>query len=68
MLFAFVLRKPLFVRHCGNWFVQTTAAEHFWKWFMVRFAGGRNVMIATGGDDIRRQRQTGMCNGFFRQI
>jgi len=49
MLFAFVLRKPLFVRHCGNWFVQTTAAEHFWKWFMVRFAGGRNVMIATGG-------------------
>jgi len=51
MLFAFILRKPLFVRHCGNWFVQTTAAEHFWKWFMVRFAGGRNVMIATGGDE-----------------
>jgi colanic acid/amylovoran biosynthesis glycosyltransferase len=29
--------------------VQTTASEHFWKWFMVRFAGGRNVMLATGG-------------------
>ncbi len=49
MLMAFVLRKPLFVRHCGNWFVQKTAAENFWRWFMERFAGGRNVMLATGG-------------------
>ena len=49
MLLAFVMRKPLFVRHCGNWFVQETAAEHFWKWFMVKCAGGRNVMLATGG-------------------
>ena len=50
MLLAFLLRKPLFVRHCGNWFVPKTAAEHFWKWFIERFAGGRNVMLATGGD------------------
>jgi glycosyltransferase involved in cell wall biosynthesis len=50
MIIAFALRKPLFVRHCGNWFVQTTRAEHFWKWFMEKFAGGRNVMLATGGD------------------
>ena len=49
MLLAFVWRKPLFVRHCGNWFVQKTTAEHFWKWFMERFAGSRNVMLATGG-------------------
>ena len=49
MLLAFVLRKPLFVRHCGNWHVANTAAERFWKWFMQRFAGGRNVMLATGG-------------------
>lgn len=49
MLLAFVLQKPLLVRHCGNWFVQRTAAERFWKWFMERFAGGRNVMLATGG-------------------
>lgn len=51
MLFALLLRKPLFVRHCGNWMVQRTAAEAFWKWSMVRFAGGRNVMLATGGAD-----------------
>ncbi len=49
MLLAFLLRKPLFVRHCGNWFIQKTAAEQFWKWFMERFAGGKNVMLVTGG-------------------
>lgn len=49
MLLAFLLRKPLIVRHCGNWFVQATAAERFWKWFMEKTAGGRNVMFATGG-------------------
>ena len=49
MLLAFLLRKPLFVRHCGNWFRQRTASERFWKWFMQRAAGGRNVMLATGG-------------------
>ena len=49
MLFALVLRKPLFVRHCGNWLVPRTVAEHFWKWTMECFAGGRNVMLATGG-------------------
>ncbi len=51
MFFALVLRKPLFVRHCGNWMIQRTAAEAFWKWSMERFAGGRNVMLATGGAD-----------------
>src|SRR6185369_1529040 len=49
MILAFILRKPLFVRHCGNWLNPVTTAEHFWKWFMERFAGGRQVMLATGG-------------------
>jgi glycosyltransferase involved in cell wall biosynthesis len=49
MVLAFLMRKPLFVRHCGNWFVQKTSAEFFWKWFMERFAGNRNVCLATGG-------------------
>jgi glycosyltransferase involved in cell wall biosynthesis len=49
MLLALIWRKPLFVRYCGNWFVQRTTAEHFWKWFMRQFAAGRNVMLATGG-------------------
>jgi glycosyltransferase involved in cell wall biosynthesis len=49
MLLATILRKPLYVRHCGNWFVPDTIADRFTKWFMQRFAGGRNVMLATGG-------------------
>jgi Glycosyltransferase len=49
LLLAVILRKPLFVRHCGNWFVQQTAAERFWKRLMERFAGGNKVMLATGG-------------------
>jgi glycosyltransferase involved in cell wall biosynthesis len=50
MLAAYALRRPLFVRYCGNWRAQRTAAERFWKWFMEATAGGRNVMLATGGD------------------
>jgi glycosyltransferase involved in cell wall biosynthesis len=49
MLLALAMRKRLFVRHCGNWFAPRTLAERFWKWSMERYAGGRNVMLATGG-------------------
>jgi hypothetical protein len=49
MLLAFLLRKPLFIRHCGNWLRPETVAEHFWKNFMVRWGGGRTVCLATGG-------------------
>lgn len=49
MLFALLQRKPLFVRYCGNWAVQRTTAERVWRWSMEHLAGGRNVMLATGG-------------------
>lgn len=49
MFAALVLRKPLFVRHCGNWDRTRTTAERLWRWSMERLAGGRNVMAATGG-------------------
>ena len=49
MLGAWLCRKPQFVRYCGNWLTVNTAADRFWHWFMERFAGGRNVMLATGG-------------------
>jgi glycosyltransferase involved in cell wall biosynthesis len=51
MLAAYLLRKPLLVRYCGNWLRPKTAAERFWRWFMESVAGGRNVMLATGGSD-----------------
>lgn len=50
LLGAYLLGKPLFVRYCGNWLATHTTAERLWKWFMERVAGGRNVMLATGGD------------------
>lgn len=46
---ALIAGKPLFVRHCGNWARRRTAAEHVWRWMMESFAGGRRVMLATGG-------------------
>jgi glycosyltransferase involved in cell wall biosynthesis len=46
---ALALRKPLFLRHCTNWFAQSTATRRFWRRLMVQLAGGRNVMLATGG-------------------
>ncbi|MQA28677.1 MAG: glycosyltransferase [Luteitalea sp.] len=49
MLIGLILRKPLFVRHCGNWLQQATAAERLCKWLMERVVGGRHVMFATGG-------------------
>jgi len=52
LLLALLFRKPLFVRYCGNWMrPPRTVAERFWRWFMERYAGRRNVMLATGGAD-----------------
>ena len=51
MWFAQSAGKPLFVRHCGNWLAPETAFDRYCKWHMERFAGGRNVMLATGGAD-----------------
>jgi glycosyltransferase involved in cell wall biosynthesis len=51
MMFALILKKRLFVRHCGNWLEPRTSAEHIWKRGMELFAGARNVMFATGGAD-----------------
>ena len=45
MLLALLLRKPLLVRHCGNWDNERTLAERFWKWFMEQFRAERNVML-----------------------
>ncbi len=49
LLFALILRKRLFVRHCGNWLKPRTVAERCWKFGMEMLAGKRNAMLATGG-------------------
>jgi glycosyltransferase involved in cell wall biosynthesis len=52
MVGAWFCCKPLFVRYCGNWLTMKTTADRFWHWFMEAFAGGRNVMLATGGTGV----------------
>ena len=47
-LIAHVQRKPLFVRHCGNWLNADTSTRRFIQWYMVHYAGGKRVMYATG--------------------
>lgn len=49
IILAWLFARPLFVRYCNNWSVQRTVAERCWHWFMEKRAGGRNVMLATGG-------------------
>ncbi len=51
LLVALAQRKPLFVRHCGTWGEPVTLADRFLLWLLERIAGGRNVVLATGGAD-----------------
>lgn len=52
MLTALALRRRLIVRYCGSWFptAQTTWMNRVTRGLMRIFAGGRNVMLATGED------------------
>jgi glycosyltransferase involved in cell wall biosynthesis len=47
---AFMFRKPLFARYCQNWSMPKSIADRMWKWSVERIAGGKNVVLATGGD------------------
>ena len=46
---AWLLKKPLLVRHCGNWGGARSMTERLLRRFMELGAGGRMVMLATGG-------------------
>ncbi|MFM1771013.1 MAG: hypothetical protein RLZZ71_155 [Bacteroidota bacterium] len=49
LFIAPVLRKKLFIRYCGNWYLKKTIAEKFWGWYGEIFAGGRVAYLTTGG-------------------
>jgi glycosyltransferase involved in cell wall biosynthesis len=49
MYMALWLKKPLFIRHCGNWDNQRTMAEKLWLNFMEKHAGKNVLALATGG-------------------
>lgn len=50
MMVAIVLRKRIVARYCGSWIpnAETTAMNKVTQALMRFFAGGRNVMLATG--------------------
>lgn len=54
MLVALTLRKPLIARYGGSWVAnsETTVMNRVTKAIMRRFAGGRNVMLATGEGEL----------------
>lgn len=51
ILIAWLQRKPLFVRHCGTWGYRGTLANRVLMWLLRRIAGGKTVVMATGGGD-----------------
>jgi glycosyltransferase involved in cell wall biosynthesis len=51
LLVALAQRRPLFVRHCGCWGGKQTLNQRFLHWLLLRIAGGRNVVLATGGGE-----------------
>jgi glycosyltransferase involved in cell wall biosynthesis len=65
MLMAHAMRKPLLVRHCGNWLVAKTPAERFWKWYMTKYAGGKRVFFATGGGEAPPAAENPALEGIF---
>lgn len=52
ILIALLQRKPLFVRHCGTWGEAVTLSDKALLWLLEKIAGGRNVVLATGGSEI----------------
>ncbi|HEY1558632.1 MAG TPA: glycosyltransferase family 4 protein [Kofleriaceae bacterium] len=49
LVLALARKRPLFVRHCGLWGARRTATEHVLMSLLERYAGGRTVVMATGG-------------------
>ncbi len=46
---ALLRRKPLFVRHCGTWGQPISTVDWLLHRLLEVIAGGRNVVLATGG-------------------
>jgi len=49
LFIALIQCKPVFVRYCGTWGDTSTRTQRFLSWLLPRIAGGRNVVLATGG-------------------
>jgi glycosyltransferase involved in cell wall biosynthesis len=50
LVVALLQGKRLFVRHCGTWGEPVTISDRLLLWLLERIAGGRRVVLATGGN------------------
>lgn len=51
LVLALLRRRRIFVRHCGTWGNDSTLADRLLHRLLVRVAGERCVVLATGGGD-----------------
>jgi glycosyltransferase involved in cell wall biosynthesis len=51
MVVALFQGKRLFVRHCGTFGEPVTMSDHLLLWLLECIAGGKRVVLATGGSD-----------------
>jgi glycosyltransferase involved in cell wall biosynthesis len=65
MLVALLQRKRLFVRHCGTFGEPVTLSDRLLLWILERIAGGRNVVMATGGAELPPSRRNPNISWIF---
>lgn len=65
LMVALLQRKPLFVRHCGTWGEPVTISDRLLFRVLERIAGGRNVVLATGGSDAPPSRKNPNIHWIF---
>ena len=51
IILSLLLRKRLIIRHCGTWGNQTTFADKFIHWLLIKIANGKNIIMATGDNN-----------------
>lgn len=68
ILFSLLQRKPLFVRHCGMWSKTGRFSRRFLVWMLEHIAGGKNVVLATGGAASCPHPETRRSTGFLPHL
>ena len=48
IILSLLFRKRLIIRHCGTWGNQTTFADKFIYWLLLKIGNGKNIIMATG--------------------
>jgi len=49
LIIGLVLKKKIFIRHCGTWGNKTTLSDRFIYWLLPKIAFNQIVVMATGG-------------------